>query len=210
MATTPHWLWPWTISLFEGFNYVKDTGVLICDLFVSGVIWCSIWGSYPVIFYMVSELFEGCICLWSKSEASIIASECHFLDLLFLTAFGPRGLIYYVRSICSNEELLSFHTKRFPVALATPFLKSRGIQSLFAVLVIHLYVYFGLFSSLFFINGSIPFISTYALCPATVRSRKIRKIKEWFFSCVCSFLPRLSVILKNQKHWGKYLVSGES
>ena len=61
-----------------------------------------------------------------------------------------------------------FHAKRFPVALATSFLRPGGIQSLFTVLVIHLSVYFGLFSSLFFITGSRPFISAYALCPATL------------------------------------------
>jgi len=52
----------------------------------------------------------------------------------------------------------------FMVALATPFLRSEGIPSLFAVLVIYLFVYFSLFVSLFFITRSIPFISTYALC----------------------------------------------
>jgi len=36
------WLRLWTISLFEGFNHIKNTGVLIYDLFVSGVLWCSI------------------------------------------------------------------------------------------------------------------------------------------------------------------------
>ena len=38
----PHWLRSWTVSLFEGFNHVKNIGVLICDLFVSGVPPCSI------------------------------------------------------------------------------------------------------------------------------------------------------------------------
>ena len=33
---------PWTVSLFEGFNHVKNIGVLICDLFMSGVLWCSV------------------------------------------------------------------------------------------------------------------------------------------------------------------------
>ena len=36
----------------SGFNHVKNTGVLICDLFVSNVLWCSIWGTYPVNSYM--------------------------------------------------------------------------------------------------------------------------------------------------------------
>ena len=36
------WIRLWTISLFEGFNHVKYIGVLICDMFVSGFLWCSI------------------------------------------------------------------------------------------------------------------------------------------------------------------------
>lgn len=38
----PRWLKPWNVSLFESFNDIKNIGVLICDLFVSGVLWCSI------------------------------------------------------------------------------------------------------------------------------------------------------------------------
>lgn len=38
----PRWLRSWVVSLYEGFNHVKNTGLLICDLFVSGVLWCSI------------------------------------------------------------------------------------------------------------------------------------------------------------------------
>ena len=116
---------------------------------MSGVLWCSFWGTYPVNSYMVSELFEGHVCWWSKSEAGRTACNCRFLDLLFLTAFGPRGLLYCVRSICSSEEPLSFHAKRFLVALAVSFLRSGGIQCLFAVYSYFLSVYFGfgLFSS---------------------------------------------------------------
>lgn len=29
----PRWLRPWTVSLFEDFNHIKNTGVLICELF---------------------------------------------------------------------------------------------------------------------------------------------------------------------------------
>jgi len=47
----PCWLRLWIVSLFEGFNHVKNTGVLIHDLFVRGVLWCSIWRSYPVNSY---------------------------------------------------------------------------------------------------------------------------------------------------------------
>ena len=162
------WLNPWTISLYEIFNHIKNTGVLICDLFVSGVLWCSIWGTYPVNSFMVSDLFEGCIHWWSKSEAGTSACDCRFLDLLFLSAFWPRGLLYCVRSICSGEEPLLFHTKRFPIAIVMSFLRFGGIQSLFAVLVIHLSVYFDLFSSMFFYTESIPFISVYSLCPVTL------------------------------------------
>jgi len=129
----PRWLRPWTVSLFEGFNHVKNTGVLICDLLWAVSFWCSVWGTYPVNSYMVSELFEGCIRWWSKSEAGWTACDYRFLDLLFLTAFGPRGLFHCVGSICFSEEPLSFHAKRFPVALAASFLRSGGIQCLFAV-----------------------------------------------------------------------------
>ena len=45
------------------------------------------------------------------------------------------------------------------------------MQSLFVVVVIHLSVYFGLFSSLFFITGSVSFISMYALYPTTLCDR---------------------------------------
>ena len=76
----------------------------------------------------------------SKSEADRTACDCHLLDLLFLTAFGPRGLLCCVGSICSSEEPLSFHAKRFPVALAASFFRSGGIQCLFAV-----YCFFSLF-----------------------------------------------------------------
>eukprot|EP00253_Pinus_taeda_P014844 PITA_14844 len=48
-----------------------------------------------------------------------------------------------VRSICSSEEPLSFHAKRFPVALSASFLRSGGIQSLFAVYCYFLSAYFG-------------------------------------------------------------------
>jgi len=131
--------------------------------------WCSVWGTYPVNSYMVSELFEGRVRWWSKSEAGRTACDCRFLDLLFLTAFGPRGLLYCVGSICSSEEPLSFHAKRFPVALAASFLISGGIHCLFAVYNYFLSVYFGFgLFSFFFITGSIPFISAYALCPATL------------------------------------------
>ena len=154
---------------------------------------------------MVSELFEGRVRWWSKSEAGRTACGCRFLDLLFLTAFRPRGLLCCVRSICSSEEPFSFHAKRFPVALSVSFLRSRGIQCLFAVFSYFLSIYFGLFISLFFITRSTPFISAYALCPATlcnlgkseterkdfshvyvlfnhalVWSRKIRNIEEFF------------------------------
>lgn len=168
----------------------------MCDLFVSGVLWCFVWGTYPVNSYMVSEQFEGRIRWWSKFEVGTIASDCRFLDLLFLTALRLRRLLYCVRSICSSEEPLSFHAKRFPVALPTSFLRSGVIQSLFAVLAIHFSVYFGLFSPLFFITGSIHFISAYALCPATLCDLGKSNKKEGFFLCVCSFPPRLSVILE--------------
>ena len=164
----PRWLRPWTISLFEGFNHVKNTGVLICDLLVSGVLWCYMWGTYPLNPYMVLELFEGHIRWWSKFEASTTASDFCFLHLLFLSTFEPRRLLYYVRSICFSEKPFSFHVKMFSVALATSFLRSREIQPLFAVLVICLSIYFGLCISLFSITGSIPFISMCALFPATL------------------------------------------
>jgi len=160
---------------------------------------------------MISELFEGHIHWWFKSEVGTTPSDHRFLDLLFLTAFGSRGLLYCVRSICSSEEPLSFHAKRFLVAIATSFLKSGGIQSLFLVLAIYLSIYFGLFISLFFITGSIPFISAYDLYLMTLCNLGKSEIeKEGFFSCVCSFPSRLSVISENQKHWGKYLVYGKS
>ena len=137
---------------------------------------------------MVSELFEGHVRWWSKYETSRTASDCRFLDLLFLTAFGPRGLLCCFRSICSSEEPLLFHAKRFLVALATSFLRSGGIQCLFAVSSYFLSVYyFGLFS-FYFITGSIPFISAYALCPATLCDLgKSETERKDFFSCVCSF-----------------------
>ena len=58
--------------------------------------------------------------------------------------------------------------KRFPVALAVSFLRSGGIQSLFAVYCYFLSAYFGFGLFSFFLTGSIPFISAYALCPATL------------------------------------------
>jgi len=140
----PHWLRLWTVSLFEGFNHIKNTCVLICDLVVSGVLWCSIWGTNSINSYMVSELFEGRIHWWSKSEVGTTASNCHFLDLLFLSTFRPRGPLCCVRSIFSSEEPLSFHTKRLLVALATSVLRSGGIQSSFAVTIIYFSVYFSL------------------------------------------------------------------
>ena len=130
--------------------------------------WCSFWGTYPVNSYMVSELFEGRVRWWSKSEAGRTACGCRFLDLLFLTAFGPRGLLCCVRSTCSSEEPLSFHAKRFPVALAASFFRSGGIQFFFAVYCHFLSAYFGFGLFSFFFPGSIPFISAYALCPATL------------------------------------------
>ena len=56
-----------------------------------------------------------------------IASDCHFLDLLFFATFEIRGLLYCVRRIRFSEESILFHRKSFPVALATSFLGSRGI-----------------------------------------------------------------------------------
>ena len=176
---------------------------------MSSFLWCSIWGTYPVNSYMISELFEGRVRWWSKSEAGRTASDCRFLDLLFLTAFGPRGLLCCIRSICSSEEPLSFHAKSFLVALATSFLRSWGIQCLFAVSSYFLSVYyFGLFSFFFYYR-----IYTFHFCVCSlscdsVRSRQIKNREEGFFSCVCSFPLRLSVISENQKYWGKYLVSG--
>ena len=159
---------------------------MICLWAVS--FWCSVWGTYPVNSYMVSELFEGRVRWWSKSEVGRTACGCCFLDLLFLTAFGPRGLLYCVRSMCSNEEPLSFHAKRFLVALATSFLRSGGIQCLFVVFSYFLSVYFGfgLFSYFFYR------IYTFHFCVCSlpwdsVRSGQIRNRKEEFFSCVCSF-----------------------
>lgn len=38
----PCWLKPWTISLFECFNHVNNTSVLIYDLFVISAFWFSI------------------------------------------------------------------------------------------------------------------------------------------------------------------------
>ena len=150
--------------------------------------WCSIWGTYPVNSYMVSEVFVSRVRWWSKSEAGRTACDFRFLDLLFLTAFGPRGLLYCVGSICSSEEPLSFHTKRFPVALAMSFLRYGGIQCLFAVYSYFLSIYFGfgLFSFFYFR------IYTFRLCVCSlpcdsVRSGQIRNRKEGFFSCVCSF-----------------------
>ena len=159
---------------------------MICLWAVS--FWCSVWGTYPVNSYMVSELFEGRVRWWSKSEAGRTACGCRFLDLLFLTAFGPRGLLCCVRSICSSEEPLSFHAKRFPVALSASFLRSGGIQSLFAVYCYFLSAYFGFGLFSFFLTGSIPFISAYALCPATLCDLgKSETERKFFFSCVCSF-----------------------
>jgi len=151
-------------------------------LFVIGFLWCSVCGTYPLNSY-ISKEFEGRIYWWSKFEAGTTASDYCFLDLLLLTAFRPRGLLYRVMSICSIEEPHSFHAKRKLVVLATSFLRSGGIQSLFAFLPIHISVYFGLFSSLFFITESIHFISAYALCPATLCDlRKLEKKKRKCFS----------------------------
>ena len=100
--------------------------------------WYSFCGTYPVNSYMVSELFEGRVHWWSKSEADRTACDCRFLDLMFLTAFGPRGLLCCVRSICSSEEPLSFHAKRFPVALAASFFRSGGIQCFCSLLLFSL------------------------------------------------------------------------
>jgi len=182
--------------------------VLIYDLFVSGVLWGSIWGTYPVNSYMVSELFEGRVRWWSKSKASRTTSDFCFLDLLFLTTFKLRGLLFCVGSICSNEEPLSFHAKMFLIALAMSILRSRGIQCLFAVYSYFLSVYFG-FSlfSLFYYRIYTFHFWVCSLPHDSVRSRQIRNRKEGFFSCVCSFPLYLSVISENQKHWGKYLVS---
>jgi len=182
------WLRPWTASLFEGFNHVKNTDVLICDLVLSCVLWCSLWGTYPVNSYMVLELFEGRVHWWSKSKAGRTAWNCRFLDLLFLTTFGPRRLLYCVGSICSSEEPLSFHAKRFPVALVTSSLRSRGIQYLFVVSsdFLSFYFSFGLFRIFYYR------IYTFHFCVCSlprdsVRSGQIRNKKEGFFSCVCSF-----------------------
>ena len=75
------------------------------------------------------------------------------------------------------------------------------MQCLFAVSSYFISVYyFGLFSS-FFITGSIPFIFEYALCPATLCDLgKSETERKGFFSCVCYFSLRLSVISENQKH----------
>ena len=139
---------------------------MICLWAVS--LWCSVWGTYPVNSYMVSDLFEGRIHWWSKSEAGWTTFDCHLLDLLFLTAFGPRGLLCCVGSICSSEEPLSFHAKRFPVALAASFFRFGGIQCLFAVYCYFLSFYFGFSLFSYFFSRYIPFISAYALCPATM------------------------------------------
>ena len=137
---------------------------------------------------MVSELFEGCVRCLSKFEAGRTACDCHLLDLLFLTAFGPRGFLCCVGSICSSEEPLSFHAKRFPVALSASFLRSGGIQCLFAVYCYFLSVYFGfgLFSYFFYRIYTFHFCVCSFPCDS-VRSGKIRNRKEEFFSCVCSF-----------------------
>ena len=175
-------------SLFEGFNHVNNTGVLVCDLFVSSILWCYVWGTYPVNSYMVSELFEGRVRWWSKSEAGTTASDCHLLDLLFLTTFGPRGLLFCVGSICSSVEPLSFHAKRFLVALAASFFRSGGIQCLFAIYCYFLSVYFGfgLFSYFFYRIYTFHFCVCSLPCDS-MRSGQIRNRKEEFFSCVCSF-----------------------
>lgn len=150
--------------------------------------WYSFWGTYPVNSYMVSELFEGRVRWWSKSEAGRTACGCRFLDLLFLTAFGPRGLLCCVRSICSSEEPLSFHAKRFPVALAASFFWSGGIQCFLQFTVI--------FSLLILVSVYLAFffnrIYTFHFCVCSLpcdsmRSGQIRNRKEGFFSCVCSF-----------------------
>ena len=161
---------------------------MICLWAVS--FWCSVWGTYPVNSYMVSELFEGRVRWWSKSEAGRTACGCRFLDLLFLTAFGPKGLLCCVRSICSSEEPLSFHAKRFLVALVMSFLRSGGIQCLFAVYCYFLSAYFGFGLFSFFLTGSIPFISVYALCPATLCDLgKSETERKNFFSHAYAFFP---------------------
>ena len=158
---------------------------------------------------MVSELFEGRVHCWSKCEAGRTACDCHLLDLLFLTAFGLRGLLCYFRSICSSEEPLSFHAKRFLVALATSFLRSGGIQCLFAVYSYFLSVYFGfgLFSSFFLPDLYLSFLRmlfSLRLCAIWANQKQKGRI----FLMRMLFSLRLSVISENQKHWGKYLVSG--
>ena len=182
---------------------------MICLWAVS--FWCSVWGTYPVNSYMVSELFEGRVRWWSKSEAGRTACGCRFLDLLFLTAFGPRGLLCCVRSICSSEEPLSFHAKRFLVALSASFLRSGGIQSLFAVHCYFLSAYFGFDLFSFFFNRIYTFHFCVCSLPCdSVRSGQIRNRKEDFFSFLCSFPPHLSLISENQKHWEKDIFSSES
>ena len=158
---------------------------------------------------MVSELFEGRIRWWSKSKVGTTASDCHLLDLLFLTTFGVRGLLCYFRSICSSEEPLSFHAKRFPVALAASFLRSGGIQCLFVVYSYFLSVYFGfgLFSSVLLPDLYLSFLRMlFALRLCAIWANQ--KQKGRIFLMRMLFSLRLSVISENHKHWGKYLVSG--
>ena len=180
---------------------------MICLWAVS--FWCSVWGTYPVNSYMVSELFEGRVRWWSKSEAGRTACGCRFLDLLFLTAFGPRGLLCSVRSICSSEEPLSFHAKRFPVALSASFLRSGGIQFflqftvIFSLLIsVSVYLYF-LLPDLYL--SFLRMLFALRLCAIWANQKQKGRI---FFLMRMLFSVHLSVISENQKHWGKYLVSG--
>ena len=82
----PRWLRPWTISLFEGFNHVKNTGVLICDLVVRGVLLVfhlrnlpskflhgirAIWGPRPLVIQIWSRLN----CMWLSFPRSTVSDS---------------------------------------------------------------------------------------------------------------------------------------
>ena len=62
-----------------------------------------------------------------------------------------------------------FHEKRFPVALAVSFFGSGGIQCFFLQFTVNFSLLISVSVYLaFFLTGSIPFISAYALCPVTL------------------------------------------
>src|ERR1700733_8370890 len=87
-----------------------------------------------------------------------------------------------------SEEPLSFHAKRFPVALSASFLRSGGIQSLFAVYCYFLSAYFGFGLFSFFkpdlYLSFLRMLFALLLCAIWANQKQKGRI---FFSCVCSF-----------------------